>query len=79
MKKQEVILDNVTKTHIAKGDINVVRKSKSDDMIINCNDQVMVEHGEHAVVATEKDTTTVVTISQQEKNPLSDVWQNAYD
>jgi hypothetical protein len=83
MKTQEVkkiILEGSTNEHSTTSNVQVVNEIENMSTIeIVTNGSMIVEHGHHFTVATEKDTKKIIKITQQEVNPLTEKLQNAFD
>ena len=75
------VLEKSTNTHITKSRIKVVQDLQTMNTMVlqTSGDSVLVEHGEHNVVATEQETPCVIKITQQEYNPISKLLQNSFD
>lgn len=81
MEKQ-IILEKSTNTHVTKSNgVNVVKElPEMTTVVLEVNDDsVVVEHGHHATVATEKETIQAIKITQQEQNPVTKKYMNAAD
>lgn len=78
MKK--TFLEKSTNTHFTKNNVEVVKEFiKMNTIILKPQGNMIVEHGHHNTVSTQKDTKQVIKITQQEYNPLLKVFQNSFD
>lgn len=83
MKVEELFLEleKSTNTHITRSNVSVLKEYPTMTTIVlrSNNDSMIVEHGHHNTVATERDTTCIIKITQQEYNPVLQAFQNSFD
>lgn len=75
------VLEKSTNTHSTISDVEVVGEfNKMTTVLIEAKGTGMVvEHGHHNTVATEKSTEYIIKITQQEYNPVLQAFQNSFD
>ena len=77
----KVVLESSTNTHSTetKG-VEVISKMETmSTIVLDTKEGMIVCHGHHHTVATEPTTKRVIKITQQEKNPITQAFQNAFD
>jgi len=78
--QRKVVLEPSTNTHTAKGNIEVTDKREFlNTMVMKTNGQMIVEHSEHATVATDPKSEHVIKIVQSEISPISQAIMAAFD
>jgi hypothetical protein len=82
MKKNEklknYVLEQSTNTHRLEAEYLVAVKEISNGIVkLKIKGKGIVTHGEHGTVVTESEN--VVKYVQQELNPITEAFQNAYD
>ena len=78
MSKNTLVLEPSTNTHTINGEVTLKRKLDNlNGLVIECEGQGVVLHGEHGVVVTE--SAHVIKLTQQEVNPLTGQMVNAFD
>jgi len=77
---EKIVLEKSTNTHEINGDVKVVKEmDKMSTVVLNTNGSSIVVHGQHANVKTENETKRVIKITQQEFNPVTKAFMNAFD
>ena len=86
MKTNEsIVLEESTNTHVIKNSnvVEVIAELPTMTTIVlkvvEPDTSVIIEHGHHHTVATEKTTNHVIKITQQEFNPIVRAFQNSFD
>lgn len=76
-----VVLEKSTNTHFTESEVEVLKEMNTMSTIVlnQKNNSMIVEHGHHNMVATEKETQQVIKITQQEFNPILKEFQNSFD
>jgi len=77
MKKQIVVLEPSTNTHAMSADKVEVTNLGGGNLKLKVEGHGIVTHGEHGVVRTE--TPDVIKYVQQELNPITNAFWNAFD
>ena len=78
MSKNTLVLEPSTNTHTINGEVTLKRKLDNlNGLVLECEGQGVVLHGEHGVVVTE--SAHVIKLTQQEVNPLTGQMVNAFD
>ena len=82
MTEKIYVLEESTNTHRVKDGVQLQLLAKSSIMttkVLKTNGEMIVEHGHHNTVATLPHTKCVIKITQQEMNPITKAFENAYD
>tara|TARA_R110000868_G_scaffold76573_2_gene220063 strand:- start:9498 stop:9734 length:237 start_codon:yes stop_codon:yes gene_type:complete len=75
--KQIVVLEPSTNTHSMTAESVIVTDLGGGNLKLKVEGSGIVTHGEHGVVRTE--APDVIKYVQQELNPITNAFQNAYD
>ena len=75
--KQTVVLELSTNTHAMTADSVNVTDLGNGNLKLQVEGKGIVTHGEHGVVTTE--SPNVIKYVQQELNPITQAFQNAFD
>lgn len=76
-----IVLEKSTNSHFTKSkDVTILAELDTmTTVVLETKNTMIVEHGHHFSVATDKDTPCVIKITQQEYNPLLEAFQNSFD
>jgi hypothetical protein len=78
MQKTTLVLEPSTNTHTINGKVTVVTKlDEMNGLVLETQDNCIVLHGEHGVIATEGEH--IIKLIQQEVNPLTGQMVNSFD
>ncbi len=77
MQKETVILEPSTNTHVLEAKKIKVKKLKNGIIQLKIKGNGIVTHGEHGTIKTE--SKNIIKYIQQELNPISGIFQNAFD
>lgn len=76
MKKETLILEPSTNTHVMEANKIVMKKLGNGIIQLKISGDGIVTHGEHGTIKTESEN--VIKYIQQEINPVSGIIQNAF-